>query len=152
MPGAQQYQRDFYAETDRWLPIIILTLPTTTAGDATFVYRSADQAFFPGGPLSIDRTPLALDGFRIFASWPATGVEVPGNTAIRRAVGGTPPYRYTSSNTQVATVSGNGQVTEHGGVCPAGYYTYYHAENTQALACALPGESSVTGALYVVPY
>ncbi|TWC13676.1 MULTISPECIES: Ig-like domain-containing protein [unclassified Pseudomonas] len=238
LPGAQQYQRDFYAETDRWLPIIILTLPTTTTGDARFGYRSADQAFFPGGPLSIDRTPLALDGFRIFASWPATGVEAPGNTAIRRAVGGTPPYRYTSSNTQVATVSGNGQVTgirrgsavitvsdsstpvqsatytaqvsntwllgvvvpgtftslaafhqwlgtvggylinssgqfqtlenlyarpfplprgrywlgEHGGVCPAGYYTYYHAENSQALACALPGESSVTGALYAVPY
>ncbi|UZE22383.1 Ig-like domain-containing protein [Pseudomonas sp. B21-056] len=239
LPGAQQYQRDFYAETNRWLPIIVLTLPIiTTTGDATFAYRSGDQAFFPGGPLSIDRTPLAVDGFRIFASWPATGADAPGNTVTRRAAGGTPPYRYTSSNTQVATVTAIGQVTgirrgsavitvsdsstpvqsatytvqvsntwllgivvpgtftnlaafhqwlrtvggylinssgqlqtleslyarpfplprgrywlgEHGGPCPAGYYTYYHAENTQALACALPGESSVTGALYVVPY
>ncbi|TNF79616.1 hypothetical protein FGE05_24200 [Pseudomonas sp. ICMP22404] len=236
--GAQQYQRDFYAETDRWLPIILLTLPTTTTGDATFVYRSADQAFLLGGPLSIDRTPLAVDGFRIFASWPATGADAPGNTVTRRAAGGTPPYRYTSSNTQVATVTANGQVTgfrrgnavitvsdsstpaqsatytaqvsntwllgivvpgtftslaafhqwlrtvggylinssgqlqtleslyarpfplprgrywlgEHGGTCPAGYYTYYHAENTHGIACALPGESSVSGALYVVPY
>ncbi|MDR6960483.1 hypothetical protein J2W43_004488 [Pseudomonas brassicacearum] len=238
LAGAQNDQRNFYLETDKWVPIIALTLPATPTGNATFTYRSTDQAFFPGGPLSISHTLMALNGFRIFASWPQTGADAMDNVLTRRAVGGAPPYRYVSSNPQVASVTPGGKVTgirrgnttitvsdsstptqsltysaqvsntwllgvvqpgtfsgvadfhrwliasggfiinssgqfqnlerlyaqpfplprgrywlgEHGGACPAGYYTYYHAEHTNALACALPGEPSVTGALYVIPH
>lgn len=238
LTGAQTDQRNFYLETHKWVPIIALTLPAAPTGDATFAYRSTDQAFFPGGPLSMGQAPMALNGFRIFASWPQAGGDAKDNALTRRAVGGTPPYRYVSSNPQVASVTPGGKVTgirrgntvvtvsdsstpaqsltypvqvsntwllgvvqpgtfsgvadfhrwlsasggfiinssgqfqnlehlyaqpfplprgrywlgEHGGVCPAGYYTYYHAEQTNGLACALPGEPSVTGALYVIPH
>ncbi|SEO75804.1 hypothetical protein [Pseudomonas sp. NFACC39-1] len=48
---AQHDQQDFYNETGGIVvPIILLTLPSTQARDATFVYRAQDQAVLPVSP------------------------------------------------------------------------------------------------------
>ncbi len=63
--------------------------------------------------LEIDMTPMVLDGFSL---QPIPGLSInqnydyPDNTAIRHASGGTPPYSYTSSRTNIATVDSNGKV------------------------------------------
>lgn len=63
--------------------------------------------------LEIDTTPMVLDGFSL---QPIAGLiinqnyDYPDNTAIRHPSGGTPPYIYTSSQTNIATVDSNGKV------------------------------------------
>ncbi|MBH3446904.1 Ig-like domain-containing protein [Pseudomonas moraviensis] len=63
--------------------------------------------------LEIDTTPMVLDGFSL---QPIAGLSInqnydyPDNTAIRHPSGGTPPYIYTSSQTNIATVDSNGKV------------------------------------------
>lgn len=47
---AQHDQQDFYNETGIIVPIILLTLPSTPTDNATFVYRTEDQAILPELP------------------------------------------------------------------------------------------------------
>jgi hypothetical protein len=60
-------------------------------------------------PLSIDQSPMRLNGFFIYNNWPRTAIDVPGVSATRVARGGTPPYSYSSSDIDV-TVDSNGKV------------------------------------------
>ncbi|NWB85690.1 hypothetical protein [Pseudomonas gingeri] len=51
---ARHDQQDFYNETGGLVaPIILLTLPTTQSGNATFAYRAEDQAVLPGTPTKL---------------------------------------------------------------------------------------------------
>jgi hypothetical protein len=65
-------------------------------------------------PLAIDTTQMKLDGLMVISSgvMPSrNNVDAIGNTAVRQATGGTPPYTYLSSSPSVATVNTNGKVT-----------------------------------------
>ena len=61
-------------------------------------------------PLSIAPGTMLLDGIAIKVSWPRTGREAVGNSAIRTASGGSLPYTYFSTNSAVASVSPQGLV------------------------------------------
>uniref|UniRef100_UPI00200FD266 hypothetical protein n=1 Tax=Pseudomonas sp. MWU12-2037 TaxID=2928690 RepID=UPI00200FD266 len=61
-------------------------------------------------PLTIDRSYMLLRGYSIRVSWPTTGEDPNGNTEVRQASGGTPPYQYTSSNPSVAQIEGTNKV------------------------------------------
>ncbi|MBY8947879.1 hypothetical protein J1G35_18610, partial [Pseudomonas sp. SH10-3B] len=64
---------------------------------------------------SIDQSTMILDGYSVRANWPRTGLDSVGNTAVRVAAGGTPPYTYTSNNPGIASVnSTTGKVTGDG--------------------------------------
>uniref|UniRef100_UPI00286AB3BF Ig-like domain-containing protein n=1 Tax=Pseudomonas sp. TaxID=306 RepID=UPI00286AB3BF len=77
------------------------TQPVSTARTLTVV-----QA------LSLDPTLMSLAGYSVkIPSWPKTGADSIGNTAVRAARGGKPPYSYTSSSPAAASVDANGKVT-----------------------------------------
>lgn len=67
----------------------------------------------PSQPLSVDSSEMKLDGPMVLglAHYIPSGVDVPGNTAMRAAQGGTPPYTYSSSNPRVASVNEYGKVS-----------------------------------------
>ncbi len=62
-------------------------------------------------PLHVDNTLLELAGISVKVGWPKTGLDAEGNTAVRLATGGVPPYTFTSQNIDVASVSTVGLVT-----------------------------------------
>jgi hypothetical protein len=81
----------------------------------------ADAIVFPVVEYTVDKRPsidqsiMKLDGVSVRVNWPKTGRDSIGNTAVRVAVGGTPPYTYTSNNTAIASVSSTtGKVTGEG--------------------------------------
>lgn len=61
-------------------------------------------------PLSIDTSPMVLDGLYVAASLRETGNLPPGCKATRAARGGRPPYVYSVSPTYVAVVDSAGNV------------------------------------------
>ncbi len=63
-------------------------------------------------PLTIDQQPMRLDGVmvRSYVSGALNGVDAIGNTEVRVASGGHPPYTYRSSS-NIATVDAYGKVT-----------------------------------------
>ncbi|WP_239369940.1 Ig-like domain-containing protein [Mesorhizobium retamae] len=62
--------------------------------------------------LSIPQTEMELKGIATkIPDWPTNGEDFPGNTAVRVASGGTPPYRYASDNPAIAAVDAEGKVT-----------------------------------------
>ncbi|MNJ26640.1 Bacterial Ig-like domain (group 2) [compost metagenome] len=69
--------------------------------------------------LILDPTPMILNGFNISIAgtgldWVLTGQD-PVNTAATRApTGGTPPYTYSSSHPNIASVDSNGRVRSEG--------------------------------------
>jgi hypothetical protein len=70
----------------------------------------------PGHPLIIDTATMVLDGTEVFvpasSPWTQTDGHGPGNRRSRTPTSGTPPYRYLSANSQIATVgSADGVVT-----------------------------------------
>ncbi|WP_285420028.1 Ig-like domain-containing protein [Pseudomonas sp. efr-133-TYG-5] len=67
------------------------------------------------GPLSIDQRPMRLDGVmvRSYLCIYPNGIDAVGNTEVRTASGGQPPYTY-SSNSGIAVVDANGKVTGMG--------------------------------------
>jgi hypothetical protein len=74
--------------------------------------ESATRTFTVVTRLTIDTTQMTLSGFSVkMPSWPKTGADSIGNTQTRVPTGGVPPYRYSSSNIQVATVDSSGKVT-----------------------------------------
>ena len=62
-------------------------------------------------PLSIDPRLMELNGLAFKINWPTTGVDAPGNTGVRSAIGGVPPYTYKSSAETIALVEESGKVT-----------------------------------------
>jgi hypothetical protein len=77
--------------------------------------RSPARAVTRTANLSIDTATLVLDGIHFHqasspAWWRDTGNYLAKVTATRKASGGSPPIRYTSANTRVATVDNNGYV------------------------------------------
>jgi hypothetical protein len=66
-------------------------------------------------PLSIDQRPMRLDGVmvRSYLCIYPNGIDAVGNTEVRTASGGQPPYTY-SSNSGIAVVDANGKVTGMG--------------------------------------
>jgi hypothetical protein len=67
-------------------------------------------------PLIIDTATMVLDGTEVFvpasSPWTQTDGHGPGNRRSRTPTSGTPPYRYLSANSQIATVgSADGVVT-----------------------------------------
>lgn len=53
LPGAQHDQKDYFDQAQAVIPIIAMTLPTTSANDATFSYDEKDQVVGePGSPAS----------------------------------------------------------------------------------------------------
>jgi hypothetical protein len=65
--------------------------------------------------LIVDTSPLALSGLNFSIkdsglNWVLTGIDPVGTTANRAASGGAPPFTYTSSDAQIASVDGNGVV------------------------------------------
>jgi hypothetical protein len=67
-------------------------------------------------PLTIDQTPMILDGLYVRGSpeWTLNGNDTAGNTQVRNASGGTPPYTYSSSSTRYASVDSQGKVKGRG--------------------------------------
>ena len=61
-------------------------------------------------PLAIDPRLMMLNGQAFKINWPTTGVDAPGNTQVRSALGGYPPYHWSSSAPAVASVV-DGKVT-----------------------------------------
>ncbi|MGH8380818.1 Ig-like domain-containing protein [Pseudomonas sp.] len=65
--------------------------------------------------LSVQTDPLQLNGLSVkYPAWRTTGVDSIGNTAMRPATGGVPPYTYRSSKPSVASVDAQGKVTGNG--------------------------------------
>lgn len=68
--------------------------------------------FLVGKPLFENSSDLLLNGFSVkVAGWTLTGVASIGNTGLRPASGGLPPYSYASSAPAVASVNHQGLVT-----------------------------------------
>lgn len=74
----------------------------------------ADAILFPqaiytilkAAPLSIDTSTMILNGRAIIApGWPRNGQEYVGNAQKRSAQGGSPPYTYTSRNSNIVQVT-----------------------------------------------
>lgn len=42
---ARNYQRDFYQQTHRFIPVVRIDMPTSSADDVGFIYRAKDQGF-----------------------------------------------------------------------------------------------------------
>lgn len=61
--------------------------------------------------LSIDTRPMTLSGLSVKANWSGTGADSVGNTEIRVASGGQPPFLYTSDDSRIASVTSGGKVT-----------------------------------------
>ncbi|WP_338522865.1 Ig-like domain-containing protein [Pseudomonas batumici] len=78
---------------------------TTTFPDRVVVVQNQPT-------LIIDTSPMILNGRAVIVdfNWPRTGTDYPGNTSTRTPTSGTPPYTYTSSNSNVASVAA-GKVT-----------------------------------------
>lgn len=96
------------------LPLIRITLPTTTAEQARFEYIAADNT---DPPFNLDGTGVALAGktYLIPAHPDIAPVYTLGSNAIERhATGGKMPYVYTSSDPTVAAVDRYGLVTAKG--------------------------------------
>lgn len=89
--------------------------------------RESDATSFPvrsyfvksAPTLVVDMTPVSLFGHNVSIlgsglNWTETG-EYPEHTTTRKVVsGGTPPYTYTSSNTEIASVDQTGLVSSEG--------------------------------------
>lgn len=92
------------------------TLPVTglTAGTHQFkaVYDklSSNRWSVVHEPYQIDLSLMTLDGFAVMVPWPLSNVDLPGNTQIRQPTGGVPPYTYTSSRPDIASVDSSGKV------------------------------------------
>jgi hypothetical protein len=71
---------------------------------------SPARTFIVTAPLSINTAVMMLHGFAVKVDWPTTGEDAPANTQVRQASGGTPPYRYTSSNPSVASIVGSNKI------------------------------------------
>ncbi|WP_200627571.1 Ig-like domain-containing protein [Pseudomonas sp. LAM2023] len=96
------------------LPLIKITLPTSTAEQARFDYIAADNI---DPPLGLDATAVALTGKTyLIPDHPGVApVYTPGSNAVERhASGGKMPYTYASSNPGVAAVDPYGLVTAKG--------------------------------------
>ena len=67
-------------------------------------------------PLTIDQTTMSLNGLYVAAirAWPLTGTDAIGNTEVRKATGGTPPYSYSSSNPRFVSVNNQGKAKGRG--------------------------------------
>ena len=62
--------------------------------------------------LVIDSQPMILDGLSVkMPEWPTTGNDSIGNTQVRRPTKGLPPYYYSSSDPEIASVNSDGKVT-----------------------------------------
>ncbi|WP_146604228.1 hypothetical protein [Pseudomonas sp. 478] len=72
---------------------------------------SAERTFTVVNRLIIDTTQMTLSGFSVKMPWPKRGADSIGNTQTRVPTRGVPPYRYSSSKIQVATVNSSGKVT-----------------------------------------
>ncbi|WP_407073241.1 Ig-like domain-containing protein [Pseudomonas sp. CFBP 13715] len=59
---------------------------------------------------------MILDGLYVRGSpeWTLNGSDTAGNTQVRKASGGTPPYTYSSSSTRYASVDSQGKVKGRG--------------------------------------
>lgn len=60
--------------------------------------------------LEIDPATRYLSGHFVHAPWTTTGEDAPGNTAIRLPTSGVPPYRFSSSRPDIASVTAQGKV------------------------------------------
>ncbi|MDU8362610.1 hypothetical protein [Pseudomonas syringae group sp. J309-1] len=70
------------------------------------------RTFTVATALDIDRSPVVLNGIRFNTSeWPRNGRDVQGNTVIRFARGGVPPYVYRSGNPGICSVNNQGKAT-----------------------------------------
>lgn len=110
---AQNDQLRYFLSYDQVVPIVSVSLPSSRAGRATFSYSEGDQADLDPDRLQFDTSPVTLSGraFIISARHDILPPFNAGNSITRTALGGRPPYTYTSSNPAVAVVSAAGQVT-----------------------------------------
>ena len=80
LSAAQFDQRDFYTVTGIMLPIIYLTLPTSSAGEATFAYRESDQIEIPTDdkikPSVLETYNIEGDHLRMSDIYDATHITV----------------------------------------------------------------------------
>ncbi|WP_252089040.1 Ig-like domain-containing protein [Pseudomonas sp. MWU13-3659] len=94
-------------------------------GALTFAYRitrgerdkgrSVAATFPVRHRLSVSSSLLTLNGLSVkYPAWRRVGPDSNGNTAVRAATGGKPPYSYASSKPSVASVDSNGKVTGNG--------------------------------------
>lgn len=77
---------------------------TLARAGETLRYSQTLTLFIGVLPLAIDPRLMVLNGQAFKINWPTTGVDAPGNTQVRFAVGGYPPYTYSSSAPAVASV------------------------------------------------
>ncbi|WP_277761202.1 Ig-like domain-containing protein [Pseudomonas sp. A34-9] len=82
----------------------------------TSVYSNVRLLTVSVEPLSVDTTLMVLDGIMVRSGYcpHLNGVDAIGNTKIRVAIGGNPPYTYKSSNPSVAAVDASGKATGMG--------------------------------------
>lgn len=76
--------------------------------------HSAQLDVLVNPPLMVDQRLMVLNGLSVrYAPWPRVADSI-GNSFTRAAVGGSGPYQYVSSNTNVASVSSTGKVVGNG--------------------------------------
>ncbi|WP_095180721.1 hypothetical protein [Pseudomonas sp. Irchel 3F6] len=82
----------------------------------TSVYSNVRLLTVSIQPLSVDMTLMVLDGVMVRSGYcpHLNGVDAIGNTKIRVAIGGHPPYTYKSSSPAVAAVDASGKATGMG--------------------------------------
>ncbi|MGY2443596.1 Ig-like domain-containing protein, partial [Pseudomonas sp. SDO52101_S400] len=88
-------------------------------GSHRFTVKEKTGNQFESDPWEIERlafyivpTMMRLDGFSVkIPGWPKTGLESIGNTGVRVASGGVPPYDYASSSPNNVPVTQAGKVT-----------------------------------------
>lgn len=114
LKDAWQDRLNFRYKANIDLPLIKITLPSSTAEQARFEYIAADNI---DPPLSLGTTAVALAGrtYLIPAHPGVAPAYTLGSNAIeRQARGGQMPYTYASSNPAVAAVDPYGLVTAKG--------------------------------------
>ena len=97
--------------------VLLVTFNRSTNQSESVTFPLRIYAVRTVGKLTIDTSVMRLDGLSIKIDWPRTGVDSDNNTGIRRASGGRLPYRFTSRNSDIASVrSDNAIVGEANGM------------------------------------
>jgi len=73
--------------------------------------QGVSEWIFVINTLRVDTMPMVLNGVAVTAAMTLSGRDVKNNAKLRTTQDGQPPYSYSSSDSQVATVSPEGKVT-----------------------------------------
>ncbi|NWA06987.1 Ig-like domain-containing protein, partial [Pseudomonas gingeri] len=105
IPVPASYLRDLIHTSSLWATFKV-TFDHSSVEDNATAFPSRLVTVQNQPTLVIDTSTMILNGKAVIAdfNWPRTGTDYPGNTGTRTPSSGTPPYTYTSSNSNIASV------------------------------------------------